>query len=83
MIYTVTVPDEYTAELGKRFGKAKVGLFEEWQGIPNEVIQEALDQFIKTNLIAVIEKDPEVLAAKQVYEAKVAQKTAAINVAGK
>jgi len=80
MIYTVTVPDEYNAELGKRFGKAKVGLLEEWQGNPNEVIQEALDQFIKNNLIAVIEKDPEVLAAKQVYEAKVAQKTAAINV---
>ena len=78
MIYTVTVPDEYNAELGERFGKTKLGV--EWQGNPNEVIQEALDQFIKSNLIAVIEKDPEVLAAKQVYEAKVAQKTAAINV---
>jgi len=80
MIYTVTVPDEYNSELGKSFGKAKLGLFEEWQGNPSEAIQEALDEFIKTNLIAGIEKDPEVLAAKQVYEDKVAQKTAAINV---
>ena len=80
MNYTVTVPDEYNTELGKRFVKAKSRLFEEWQGDPSEAIQEALDEFIKTNLIAVIEKDPEVVAAKQVYEAKVAEKTEAINV---
>ena len=83
MIYTVTVPDEYNTELGNRLGKAKSRLLEEWQGDPNEAIQEALDHFIKTNLIEIIKQDPEVLAAKQVYEAKVAQKTAAINVAGK
>jgi len=71
MTYTITVPDEFNTALGKIFGS---------ESNPNEAIQTYLDALIKSHLVEIIKEDPEVKAAKQVYEAKVAKKTAAINV---
>ena len=74
MNYTIKVPDEFNTALGKVFGS---------ESNPNEAIQAYLDTHIKAFLVDILEENPEVKAAKQVYEAKVAEKTAAINVAGK
>ena len=71
MNYTVKVPDEFNTALGKVFGS---------ESNPNEAIQAYLDTHIKAFLVDVIQQDPEVIAAKQAYEDKVAEKTAAINV---
>ena len=46
-------------------------------------IQAKIEELIFPAYLEAIEKDAEVVAAKQAYEAKVAEKTAAINVAGK
>ena len=71
MTYTVKVPDEFNTALGKIFGS---------ESNPNEAIQTYLDALIKSQLVEIIKEDPEVKATKQVYEDKVAEKTALITV---
>ena len=73
MTYTITVPDDLNTSVARL-------LDADLEKDPREAIQTYLDNLIKHYLVEVIKEDPEVIAAKQVYEAKVAQKTAAINV---
>jgi len=71
MNYTITVPDDLNTAVARL-------LDADLEKDPREAIQTYLDNLIKHYLVEVIEQDPEVVAAKQVYEDKVAQKTALI-----
>ena len=73
MTYTVTVPDGLNTAVARL-------LDADLEKDPSVAIQTYLDNLIKHYLVEVIKEDPEVKAAKQVYEDKVAEKTALINV---